>query len=53
MYGLSCPISIAKGFTIRPELMGYDRDSGATVGNTTERNFGKEYIVGVQFQLTF
>lgn len=53
MYGISVPIAIAKGFTIRPELMGYDRDSGATVGNTTERNYGKEYIVGVQFQLIF
>ena len=53
MYGLSLPISIAKGFTIRPEIMGYDLDTGATVGNTTERDFGKEYIVGVQFMLVF
>lgn len=53
MYGISLPISVAKGFTIRPEIMGYDLDSGATVGNTTERNYGKEYIVGVQFMLVF
>ena len=53
MYGLSVPISVAKGFTIRPEIMGYDLDTGATVGNTTERDFGKEYIVGVQFMLVF
>ena len=53
MYGVSIPIAVAKGFTIRPEIMGYDLDTGATVGNTTERDFGKEYIVGVQFMLIF
>ena len=53
MYGISVPIAIAKGFTIRPELMGYDLDTGATIGNTTEVDFGKEYLVGVQFQLVF
>jgi hypothetical protein len=53
MYGLSVPISVAKGFTIRPEIFGYDYDTGATIGNTTERDFGKEYVVGVQFVLVF
>ena len=53
MYGISVPISVAKGFTIRPEMMGYDLDTGATVGNVTERDMGKEYIIGVQFMLVF
>lgn len=53
MYGLSVPITIAKGFTIRPEAMGYDYDSGATVGNTSEVDNGKEFVIGVQFQLVF
>jgi len=53
MYGVSIPISVAKGFTIRPEIMGYDLDTSANVGNTTERDFGKEYLVGVQFMLVF
>lgn len=53
MYGLSCPISVAKGFTIRPEAMVYDFDNSITVGNTTERDGGKEFLIGVQFQLVF
>jgi len=53
MYGVSIPISIAKGFTIRPEIMGYDYDTDATVSNTTEVDFGKEFCIGVQFQLVF
>jgi hypothetical protein len=53
MYGISVPIAIAKGFTVRPEIMGYDWDTSATVGNASEVDFGKEYIVGVQFELIF
>ena len=53
MYGISVPIAVAKGFTIRPEVFGYDLDTGATIANITEVDFGKEYIVGVQFVLVF
>jgi hypothetical protein len=53
MYGISVPISVAKGFTIRPEMMYYDWDTNANIGNTTTRDFGKEYVIGVQFQLVF
>lgn len=53
MYGLSVPIAVAKGFTIRPELMGYDLDTDATIGNTSTVDYGKEYVLGVQFVLVF
>jgi hypothetical protein len=53
MYGLSVPIAVAKGFTIRPELMFYDNDTNATLGNTETYNYGREYVAGVQFQLVF
>jgi hypothetical protein len=53
MYGISVPIAVAKGFTIRPELMGYDLDTGANVGNTMTVDYGKEYVLGVQFVLVF
>ncbi|MBW1773648.1 MAG: hypothetical protein JRJ82_12255 [Deltaproteobacteria bacterium] len=53
MYGINVPIAVAKGFTIRPEIMAYDMDSGATVANVTEVDFGKEFLIGVQFVLVF
>jgi hypothetical protein len=50
MYGISWPISIVKGMTIRPELMWYDQDTKATLAGT-EVNLGKEWIFGVQTML--
>jgi hypothetical protein len=63
MYGISCPIGLAKGFSIRPEIMYYDHDSGAKArdrgtdfdgdGIQDEIDFGNTLVVGVQFQVTF
>jgi hypothetical protein len=63
MYGVSCPIGLAKGFSIRPEVMFYDNDSSALArdrgqdfdgdGAQDEIDFGDHLIVGVQFQVTF
>jgi hypothetical protein len=52
MYGISWGIGVAKGFTIRPELNFYDFDSSAQVAGTTV-DFGKEWLLGLQFQLVF
>jgi hypothetical protein len=52
MYGISWGIGVAKGFTIRPELNFYDFDSSAQVAATTV-DFGKEWLLGLQFQLVF
>ena len=51
MYGVSVPISLAKGFSIRPEFMWYD--DGKTKTGGTDVNNGKYAIYGVQFQITF
>jgi len=52
MYGISWPISIAKGFTIRPELMFYDYDDSAQVKGSTRDN-GSEWVLGLQAMLVF
>jgi len=52
MYGISWPISVAKGFTIRPELMFYDYDDSAQIeGSQFDR--GSEWVLGVQAMLVF
>ncbi len=60
MYGISVPIDLAKGFRIRPELMIYDNDDSALAatdangdGAGDNFDFGKEFILGVQFQIAF
>jgi hypothetical protein len=60
MYGVSCPIALAKGFSIRPEIMFYDDDSDANNGSDVnadgvpdEIDYGDELLIGVQFQVTF
>jgi hypothetical protein len=52
MYGISWAIGVAKGFTIRPELMFFDFDNDAKIGGGTV-NYGKEWILGLQFMLIF
>jgi hypothetical protein len=52
MYGISWPISVVKGFTIRPELMFYDLDDGARFG-TSRVDFGDETLFGIQAMLVF
>jgi hypothetical protein len=51
-YGISWAIGVAKGFTIRPELMFYDYDKDAIKGGTIV-NEGKEWLLGLQFMLVF
>ncbi len=51
-YGISWAIGVAKGFTIRPELMFYDYDDGARIGGSNV-NRGKEWLLGLQFMLVF
>jgi hypothetical protein len=51
-YGVSWAIGVAKGFTIRPELMFYDFDSGAKIGDEVIDR-GKEWLLGIQFMLVF
>lgn len=53
MYGASWPISVAKGFTIRPELMWYDYDDSAELQGNPPVDQGKEMIFGIQAQLVF
>lgn len=54
-YGIYAPISIAKGFTMTPEVMWYDQDGDAKNGvnnpNTIDR--GTELVVGVRVDLKF
>jgi hypothetical protein len=52
MIGFSLPISLAKGFTIRPEFMWYD-DGDGDLESQNSQDFGKYAIYGVQFQITF
>ena len=51
-YGISWAIGVAKGFTVRPELMFYDYDDAKQVGTRTS-NAGKEWLLGLQFMLVF
>jgi hypothetical protein len=51
-YGISWAIGVAKGFTIRPELMFYDYDDDAKMDATTI-NRGDEWLLGLQFMLVF
>ena len=54
-YGVALPISVAKGFTVKPEITHYDFDSGALDGsnNPLTVDYGSDTIVGVQFMLVF
>jgi hypothetical protein len=51
-YGISLPISVAKGFTIKPEATYYDYDDGMKISGS-EIDMGTDLVVGVQFQLVF
>jgi hypothetical protein len=56
-YALAVPISVAKGFTVTPTFIYHDRDDNAQdgvvrAGNPT-RDFGSEWMLGVQFNLKF
>jgi hypothetical protein len=64
MFGISVPISVAKGMTIRPEIAWYDDGDDnkldtRTVGytgtetGTIKQDYGSYFIGGVQFQITF
>ena len=55
MVGLSIPITLAKGFSIRPEFMWYDDGETDSVNPTTgvKDEFGSYGLYGVQFQITF
>jgi hypothetical protein len=53
MYGVSVPISVAKGFTIRPEFMYYDFDGSAQVGGVNGVDRGDQWYFGVQWMLAF
>jgi hypothetical protein len=54
-YGVSVPISITKGFTIRPEFTYYDFDDSAKLndGSDLSTDRGNAYSLGVQFMLVF
>jgi len=53
MYGVSVPISVAKGFTIRPEFMYYDYDGSAEQGGVNGVDRGDQWLLGIQWQLVF
>jgi hypothetical protein len=54
-YGVSIPISITKGFSIRPEFTYYDFDDSAKLddGSDLPTDRGNAYSLGVQFMLVF
>jgi hypothetical protein len=54
-FGVALPISVAKGFTIRPELTFYDNDDAAQLndGSLLSVDRGEEWAFGVQFMLVF
>jgi hypothetical protein len=52
-YGVSVPISVAKGFTIQPEFMYYDYDSSAKRAGIDGVDMGSQWILGVQWMLRF
>jgi len=62
MAGVRLPIFITKNFSIAPEFTYYDYDSNADVGSVstgvangvkTTWDMGNEWLLGVEFQLTF
>ena len=53
MWGVSCPIQLAKGFSVRPELMWYDDGDSNTNSANQKVDNGSYQIYGVQFQITF
>jgi len=58
MWGISCPIQLAKGFSVRPELMWYDDGDDNTAWNNgtatqSKVDSGSYQVFGVQFQITF
>ncbi len=54
-YGVSIPIKVAKGFTIRPEIFYYDYGENERGGVVDPANgdLGSQTIVGVQFRVAF
>jgi len=52
MVGFSVPIDLAKGFSLRPEIMWYDDGDTKTDGSASVNN-GKYAIYGVLFRITF
>ena len=52
MVGFSVPITLAKGFSIRPECMWYDDGKGEIDGQG-DIDYGSYAMYGVQFQITF
>ena len=58
MWGISCPIQLAKGFSVRPELMWYDDGDDNTAWSNASAtqskvDSGSYQVFGVQFQITF
>jgi hypothetical protein len=52
MIGVSCPISLAKGFTLIPEIFYWDNGDDNKSGSTTVDN-GTEWTYGVEFMVAF
>jgi hypothetical protein len=56
-YALALPINVAKGFTITPTVIYFDRDDSAHDGTVRAGNpdvdYGDQLLVGVQFNLKF
>lgn len=56
-YAIALPISVAKGFIVKPNFIYHDLDDGALDGvnslNNLTTDFGTEWLLGVAFQLTF
>ena len=54
-YGVSIPIKVAKGFTIRPEIFYYDYGENEVNGIVDPANgdMGSQTLVGVQFLVAF
>jgi len=54
-YGVSIPIKVAKGFTIRPELFYYDYGENEVGGvvNPENGDLGSQTVLGVQFRVQF
>jgi hypothetical protein len=52
MFVVNLPISVAKGFTIKPEIGWYDNDDSARVG-ANNFDYGDEFAIGVGFILKF
>jgi hypothetical protein len=54
-YGISVPIKVAKGFTIRPEFFYYDYGENEVGGivNPDNGDLGSQTVLGVQFRVQF